>query len=183
MGWHIRPAYFCARVGEAMAEAHAIERSGEHVEAVQGEIVRLQQSQVERVDGEQVQLVQSIVGRSEAGWTEVDRSIAQLIDGDTVHANRSVALALRCASAAAEQSALGAINVNDVTLADCNVGILIGRDRVRAANVNTLVFVGHDIDGQVHTVFDTRGAALLGLAIGAVLGVLSLLGGLMGRRR
>ena len=166
-----------------MAEAHAIERSGEQVELVQGDIVRLQQSQVERVNGEQVQLVQSIIGHSASGWTEIDRSIAQLIDGEIVHANRSFALALRSASAAAEQSAVGAINVNDVTLADCNVGILIGRDRVRAANVNTLVFVGRDIDGQVNTVFDTQGAALLGLAIGAVLGVLSLLGGLMGHRR
>lgn len=166
-----------------MAEAHAIERSGEQVEVLQGEIIRLQQSQVEHVDGEQVQLVQSIVGHSEAGWTEVDRSLAQLIDGDTIHANRSVALAMRSASAAAESSVLGAINVNDVTLADCNVGILISRDRVRAANVNTLVFMSRETDGQVNTVFDTQGAALLGLAIGAVLGILSLLGGLMGRRR
>ena len=165
-----------------MAEPQPVEMSGQTIEQVQGDIVRLQQCGVQRLDAGQAQLVQSIAGRVEAEWVETQQTAAQIIEADTVRLRGSLALGVRAETIAAEQVGALAIRAEQATLADSNAGILIG-ENVQAGNVRTFLFVGRQVDGQVNTTFDSRSAALLGLAVGAALGVLSLIGGLLGRRR
>ncbi len=165
-----------------MAESETVEMSGRTVGSVQGDIVRLQQCAVQQLDAEQAQLVQSAAGRIEADWVEVQQGAVQIIEGDTIRVRGSLALGVRAETIAAEQIGVLAVRADEMTLSDSLAGVLIGQN-VQAGNLNTFVFVGQHVEGQVNTVFDSRGAALLGLAVGAVLGVLSLIGGLLGRSR
>lgn len=165
-----------------MAESEPVELSGRTIENVSGGIVRLQQSMVSQLDAEQAQLVQSGAGRVEADWVELQQSGAQVIEGGTIRMRNGGALAIRAETIAAEQIGALAIRAGEITLSDSTAGVVIG-DNVQAGNLNTFILVARQIDGQVNTVFDSRGAALLGLAVGATLGILSLIGGLLGRSR
>lgn len=165
-----------------MAESETVEMSGQTIEQVHGTIVRLQQSMVNQLHAEQAQLVQSAARRVEADWVEVQQGAVQLIEAGTVRTRGGLAMAVRGDMIAAEQLGTLVLRAEELTLADSCAGLLIGQN-VQAGNVNTFIFVGKHVEGQVNTVLDSRGAALLGLALGAVLGTLSLIGGWVGRSR
>ena len=88
----------------------------------------------------------------------------------------------RAATLQVEQSLVSTVQTQDATLADSAVVVLAG-NRVQAANVNTVFLIGREIEGEVKTMLDTRGAVIFGVVAGCLLGFFSLLSGIVRRAR
>jgi hypothetical protein len=76
---------------------------------------------------------------------------------------------------------VGFVTTQDAYIEDAQAGAVIGQ-HVEAKNTRTLVLIGRHIEGDVQTVLDTRGAVFLGLSAASVVGLISILMGLLFRR-
>jgi hypothetical protein len=68
----------------------------------------------------------------------------------------------------------GAVLANNLDIGNASVGILAGR-QVRAGQIKTVVLLGGQVEGEVHTSFDTRQTILAGLIAGVVAGAIALM--------
>jgi len=66
-------------------------------------------------------------------------------------------------------------------LGNTYAGVVAGRE-VRGERIETILLLGNRVEGEVHTVMDTRGALLAGLVSGLFAGLMLLLGRAMFRR-
>ena len=82
----------------------------------------------------------------------------------------------------AEQSAINALYCDTAELVDSQAGLLVSR-QVKGTTIRTGVLLASQVEGQVEAVLDTPRALLAGLAAGLGVGLVSLLGSLLRRRR
>jgi hypothetical protein len=62
------------------------------------------------------------------------------------------------------------------------MGVMVARD-IQAGSIRTGILLAGRVDGQIETVLDTPRTVLLGLAVGAAMGMVVLLGNILSRRR
>ena len=148
---------------------------------VQANVVRMSQSVAEHVEGEAVRMEQSIVQAVHAISADVRQSGVVTIDADNASARGSIVLAARSGTLSAQRSGVGFVTTQDAYIEDAQAGAVIGQ-HVEAKNTRTLVLIGRHIEGDVQTVLDTRGAVFLGLSTASVVGLISILMGLLFRR-
>ena len=108
----------------------------------------MQQSAAGRVNAQRIQAQQSALGIAEATQLQTEQSAVGL------------ATAMR---ADMNDSAAGAIVSEAVVAQDARAGVVVARD-VRSNSVRSGVLIAGKVDGPVHTVLDTAGAVVAGLA-------------------
>ncbi|HZY44955.1 MAG TPA: hypothetical protein VFF70_09430 [Anaerolineae bacterium] len=159
-----------------------VEFRGQSIGDVNAHAVHMSQSTARELEADRVELHQSAVQLIDADSIELRQSAAQMIDADTLRMQQSLTLGARTETLQAEQSVLGMVRTHEATLADSSVLALAG-DHIQAANVNTVFLIGRNIEGDIKTMMDTRGALMFGLAAGGVLGFFSLISALARRFR
>lgn len=71
---------------------------------------------------------------------------------------------------------------NNISMRDGYSLAVAGRD-VRAERIESVIFLGQHVEGEVHTMVDTRGAILAGTISGFLSGLILLAGSLLFRRK
>jgi len=149
------------------------------------------------VEGDLVQLNQSNISQVNAGKVEIKQSGAYRVDAEQVTAQQSGLGMIQASSVSVSQSGIGFVRSNETVLeknstqvlvtqtATVNggtAGLLVARE-VHASPLRAFVVLAQKIDGQVETTLDTRGAILAGLIAGIAAGLVSLIGRLLTQRR
>jgi hypothetical protein len=76
----------------------------------------------------------------------------------------------------------GIVLADSVNLGNTYAGLVAGGN-VRGENIETLIFLGNHVEGDVQTVVDTRGALIAGIVGGLLSGIVLLIGRLVFGRR
>jgi hypothetical protein len=160
------------------------------------QVTSLEQSSVEVIEAEKVNMYQSA---------------AQEITADEVSLQQAAALDVTAAEVLAREAALGLVNAKDVEMTNSAAGIvraetvnavgsaavvlansvnlgntyagLVAGGNVRGESIETLIFLGNHVEGDVQTVVDTRSALIAGTVGGVLAGVVLLIGRLVFGRR
>ncbi len=90
-------------------------------------------------------------------------------------------VAARGVSVALQQSGAGVLVAQTAQVDNSGVGILVAKD-LHLERSRSLILLARNVDGQVETVLDTRGALLTGLSAGLAVGLILFLRSLMRRR-
>jgi hypothetical protein len=144
------------------------------VDKVNAELVRMHQSLAGEITSDEVELHQS--GAFDVTTVEVNAHEAALglITAGEVKMTNSAAAAIR-----AEQVNLtgqaGMILAGSANLGNTYAGMVAGRE-VRGERIESLVLLAGNVDGEVFTVIDTRGALLAGMVGGLFAGMVLLIG-------
>jgi hypothetical protein len=93
-------------------------------------------------------------------------SAAGAVRADTVNVNGSA----------------GVVLANSVELGNTYAGLVAGGN-VRSESIETLIFLGNHVEGDVQTMVDTRSALIAGTVGGVLAGVVLLIGRLVFGRR
>lgn len=150
--------------------------------ALEADRGKLQSSAAKSINADSVVMHSSAAQTIDANAIEMHSSAAQRVAADTIRMMQSQAFCAHTETLAVEQSNLGLLRATDATLADSHVLALVS-DRVQAANVSTVWLIARQVEGEVKAVFDARSAVLFGAAVGGVLGLLSLMSGVLRRSR
>ena len=150
------------------------------VGAVTAEMVRMHQSNAETITSEDVEMNiaaaggvhtqtlsarQSLIGGVNAGSAEIANSFVGGVNGTNVGV----------------QGIVGGVAGEAVSLQNAYVGVTAARE-VRGEKVESLVLLAGRVEGEVHTVVDTRGAVIAGLVGGLFAGLILLVGRIAFRR-
>jgi hypothetical protein len=149
-------------------------------ESVQAELVRMHQSAAQTVSAGEVELQISAVAEVKADRVDARQSALALVSSGEVTLTNSAAVAVR-AERVGVNGAAGAVVANTVNLGNAYAGLVAGRE-VRGERIESVVLLGNRVEGEVHTVVDTRGALLAGLVGGLFGGLILLLGRMLFRR-
>jgi hypothetical protein len=103
------------------------------------------------------------------------------VDADSATVRGSGILAARTGTLSIQQSGVGFVTTQAAHLDGAQAGVIVGQ-RVDAKNARTIILIGRNIEGNVETILDPRGALLLGLGFASVVGLTSILGRLLFRR-
>jgi hypothetical protein len=79
------------------------------------------------------------------------------------------------------QGYIGAVAGDTVSVEGARVGVTAARE-VRGEKVESVILLAGRVEGEVHTVVDTRGAVIAGLVGGLVAGLIVLVGRIAFRR-
>ena len=158
-----------------------------------------------------VNLQTSSVGVVQAELVRMHLSAVREITSDEVALHQSGAMDVTTVETSAHETALGVVNTGEAELTNSGVGILraenanvtgvagvvlagsanlgnsyaglvAGRE-IRGDRIESLVVLARQVDGDVHTVIDTRGAVIAGLVWGLFTGIVMLVGRLVFGRR
>jgi len=150
-------------------------------ESIEAELTRLHQSAAREVTSEEVELHQSIaldvttasLTAHEAGIGLVNTSDAQLTN--------SAAGAIRAGNITLAGQA-GVVVADSANLGNTYAGVVAGSE-IRGERIETIILLGNHVEGDIHTVVDTRGALLGGITGGLVAGCILLIGRILFRGR
>ncbi len=149
------------------------------------------------VEAEAVQVNQSNISQVNAEKVEFQQGSAARVYADQVTVRQGGVGITQATSANVSQSGVGIVRASDVTLEKCSAqaviaqtaienggttGLLIARE-VHANPIRAFVVLAQNIDGQVETTLDTRGAILAGVIAGIAAGLVGLVGRLLSNRK
>jgi hypothetical protein len=93
---------------------------------------------------------------------------------------QGAAFITRSAKSTSEESTVGAVISEHAVLQDSRVGITIAR-KAELNNSSSIILLAQEVEGNVETILDTRGALLAGLVSGIAVGLVLLVGNLLRR--
>jgi hypothetical protein len=151
---------------------------------------------IESVLAESLHMHQSMAQRVESGEAEIQQSAVLGVKAEHVTANGAMLGFVQTPKAAVQNSAVGALKTenayingvvgavaaNSVEFGNAYAGVVAGRE-VKAQRVESIVLLAGHVEGEVHTVVDTRGAVIAGLLGGLFAGLILLLGRMVFRRK
>ena len=144
---------------------------------VEAELVRLHQSGARSVTSDEVALHQSIALDVATGQVNAhEAAMGVVMTGEALLTNSGAGV-LRAESVNMEGAAV-AVLAGSANLGNTYAGIVAGRE-VRGERIESLLVLAGKVDGEVHTVMDTRGALVAGMVWGLFTGVILLLGRLV----
>ncbi len=124
-------------------------------------------------------------GANEIRATQVDMHLsgAATIDGGVVHLDQAGAIVVRGANVMLVESSAG-IAIGDEVQLDGGRAALVAGGTVNAKGASTGLLLARQVHGEVSTILDARGALLVGIGGGLMIGLVLLLGGrFLGRHR
>jgi hypothetical protein len=153
-----------------------------HVDAgaVTAEMIRMHQSNAESIQSEDVELSVSAAGGITAQTLSAQKSIIGGVNAESAEIVNSVVGGVRAALVNA-QGYIGAVAGDTVTLEGARVGVTAARE-VRGGRIESVILLAGRVEGEVHTVVDTRGAIIAGLVGGLFAGLVVLVGRIAFRR-
>ena len=159
------------------------------------QITNISHADVQSVHAEWVQMHQADAETITADEVELHQSAAANVKATLVHARQTALGAVHAENVSVEASAAGFVQAEKTSVsgytgviaagsADVHysaVGYLAARD-VHAEDVRTILLLARNVQGNVTTTFDTRGAVIAGLIGGLFGGLMLLLGRFLVRR-
>jgi hypothetical protein len=149
---------------------------------INAEHVQISQGGAGEIHATQVDIEQGGAFRIDAQQVRIEQGGAGAIFGEVVSLDSSAAGLIRAEEVRAEQSAINALYCDTAALSDSQAGLLVSR-QVTGTTIRAGVLLASHVEGQVEAVLDTPRALLAGLAAGVGVGLVSLLGSLLRRRR
>ena len=164
-------------------------------ELIESEVVNLTETGAETIQAEQVRMQQSGANNIFADEIEMSQSGAAGIKAHTISMQESGAVALKAEDVTMSQSGAVVLQADDVRLQG-NVAVVVANhveledsavlavasQSLRAERIETILLLAGNVEGEVHTVVDTRDAILIGLLGGMISGVFLLMGKFLFRR-
>ncbi len=139
------------------------------VEKVNAELARVHQSGVKEIVAQEVGVHQAGVGRLTASTVSAHEIGAGSIQAEDATFENSGVVAARAGTLQLKGEG-GILLANEAAVSDSMVSVLAARS-VRAERVRSVVLLAGNVDGDVETSLDTRGAAIVGLIGGLVFGL------------
>jgi hypothetical protein len=150
------------------------------VQSVHAELVRMHQADAETVTADEVELHQSAAGTVKATLVHARQTAIATVHAENVSVEAGAVGFVR-AEKASTNGYTAVLAAGSADVQHSAVGYLAGRD-VRAENVRTVVLLARNVQGNVTTTFDARGALIAGLVAGLFGGLMLLLGRFLLRR-
>ena len=150
------------------------------VQSVQAELVRMHQATAGSVAAEDVELSFSAAGGVNAQTLSARQSAIGGVNAEEAHIWNSVIGGVR-GTVVNAQGMIAGVAGESITLEGARVGVAAAQE-VRGARVDTVVLLAGRVEGEVHTVVDTRGAVIAGLVGGLFAGLILLVGRIAFRR-
>ena len=151
------------------------------VEVIDAEMVRMHQSAAQEISADEVAMQQAAALDVTAAEISTHQTGLALVSAKEVELNNSAAGAIRAENVNVVGGA-GIVLANSVNLGNTYAGLVAGGN-VRSESIETLIFLGNHVEGDVQTVVDTRGALIAGTVGGVLAGVVLLIGRLVFGRR
>ncbi|MEW6569287.1 MAG: hypothetical protein AB1449_14215 [Chloroflexota bacterium] len=156
--------------------------AAEEPEALTADIVNVSGGAIQNVAAETVHIRQGGAKSISAESVALSRGGAGLVSANTVEIRQSAALTVRSDQTTVESGVAAAVVAQEFHSANSRVGLAIA-DRAELSDSPTLILLARQVDGEVNTVLDTRGALLAGLTAGLAVGLMLLAGNFVFRRR
>jgi hypothetical protein len=148
--------------------------------AVTAEMVRMHQSVAETIQSDDVEMSQSAAAVVKAHTLSARQVALAQVSVEQAEISQGAVGAIR-ATLVNAQGCIGAVAGETVTLEGARVGVTAARE-VRGERVESVILLAGRVEGEVHTVVDTRGAIIAGLVGGLVAGMIFLVGRIAFRR-
>ena len=159
---------------------------------------------------EVVNLAQSDVGEVNAEMVRMHQSNAETVNSEDVELNIAAAGMVNTQTLSARDSVIGGVNASEAKITDSIVGgvragtvdvhglvggvagntvqvenaysVVTAAKEVRGERIESLILIAGRVEGEVHTLVDTRGAVMAGLIGGLFAGLILLVGRIAFRR-
>jgi hypothetical protein len=148
--------------------------------AVTAEMVRMHQSMAETIQSDDVEMTQSAAAVVNAQSLSAQVVALAQVSAEQVEISQSAVGVVRAGLVNA-QGYVGAVAGETVTVEGARVGVTAARE-VRGEKVESVLLLAGRVEGEVHTVVDTRGAVIAGLVGGLFAGLILLVGRIAFRR-
>ncbi|MBI2846174.1 MAG: hypothetical protein HYX86_06480 [Chloroflexi bacterium] len=143
--------------------------------------VRMYQSGAQSIHAQEVHIEQAGARRIEAQEVTIHQGGAQAVHADTVSISQGGAVMVNSGSLDLEQSGVLLATSQDLQMTNSSAGAVVGQN-IRADQIRSVLVLAGSTQGEVRTVFDQKSALALGTALGASLGLISILRSLFTRR-
>jgi hypothetical protein len=166
---------------EAQDHPQVVNLRTSSVGVVQADLVRLHQSAVQGITSDEVALHQSVA--LDVTTVEVkahEAALGMVTTGEAEFTNSGAGV-LRAENVNLSGMA-GVVVAGSANLGNTYAGLVAGRE-VRGDRIESLVMLASRVDGEVHTMMDTRGAVIAGMVWGLITGIVILLGHMVFGRR
>ena len=147
---------------------------------IQAELVRMHQSSAAEIDSDEVELHASAAANVKAVTVTSHETAIGLLNAKDVSLTNSGVAVIHTETADVD-GMVGVVVAGTANLGNTYAGLVAAR-AVRAERIETLVLFGNRVEGEVHTVLDSRSALLAGLVGGLFAGSMLLLGRMLFRR-
>ncbi len=148
--------------------------------AVTAEMVRMHQSVAETIHSDDVEMNQSAAAVVNAQTLSARQVALARVTAEQVEIAQGAVGAVR-ATLVNAQGRIGAVAGESVTVEGARVGVTAARE-VRGGRVDSVVLLAGRVEGEVHTLMDTRRAVIAGLVGGLFAGLILLVGRIAFRR-
>lgn len=153
-----------------------------HVDAgtVTAEMVRMHQSSAETIHSDDVETNIAAVGAVNTQTLSARQSLIGGVNAESAEIEDSFVGGVRGVNVGV-QGFVGGVAGENVSVGNAYVGVTAARE-VRGEKVESLILLAGRVEGEVHTIVDTRGAIIAGLVGGLFAGLILLVGRIAFRR-
>ena len=165
---------------EPTEQPEVVNLSQVDVGSVTAEMVRMHQSNAETIESEDVEMSMSAAGGVNTQTLSAKQSAFGGVNAENADLTNSAVGAVSGGNVGV-QGIVGGVTGETVNLQKARVGVVAARE-VRGTRVDAVVLLAGRVEGEVHTVLDTRGAVIAGLVGGLFVGMILLVGRIAFRR-
>jgi hypothetical protein len=151
------------------------------VGTVSAGLVRMHQSSAQVIQAEDVELSQGVALEVNAGSVQARQSGLVFAQADVLSVQDGLVAAAR-AEKMSVNGAAGLVVSGSVEFGNTYAGVVVGQE-VRGEKIESIILLSRNVEGNVSTVMDTRGALIAGLVGGLFAGTMLLLGRMLFRRK
>ena len=165
-------------------EEDVLEMQEEGVETIQAEKINMSQSGANSIFADEIFMEQSGAVGLKAHTVSMQESGAVALEAEDVTISDGGVLLLQADNVQVSgATTVGGVLANNVKLQEGAI-LAVASQNLRAERIDTKILLAGSVEGEVHTMVDTRGAILIGLLGGFVSGIMLLMGTfLLGRRK
>lgn len=151
-------------------------------ENVRAELVRASQSVIHKLEAEEADASNTVLGAVSAGYFSGRRVVLGAVQSPQAEVREAYVGGVRGGTVSLSGKA-GVMVASSIQSPQVNALLAAGA-RVQAETIRAGVLLGRNVNGNVQTLLDTRGALLVGVAGGVVAGLVLLAGRLLfGRKK
>jgi hypothetical protein len=165
---------------ESAEQPEVVNLAHADIGAVTAEMVRMHQSSAETINSEDVEMNIAAAGTVNATTLSARQSLLGGVNAEQADIANSFVGGVRGANLGV-QGIIGSAAGETVNVQNAYVGVTAARE-VRGERIESLVILAGRVEGEVHTLVDTRGAVIAGLVGGLFAGLIVLVGRIAFRR-
>ncbi len=165
---------------EPTEQPEVVNLSQVDVGAVNATMVRMHQSDAETITSEDVELNTSAAGGINTQTLSARQSLIGGVNAEEATISNSLVGGVRGGTVNV-QGVVGGVAADTVSMGNATVAVTAARE-VRGERVESIILMAGRVEGEVHTVMDSRGAIIAGLVGGLFAGMILLVGRIAFRR-